>query len=220
MKTGRPIYLNVVIAIIPALVFLTACDEDSPASPKDHVPAGPVASSVEELLEEVFENAYNTQDSIAYAAMLDTLYEFELLPDDPGDPLNMETWDLADELRIAGRMFSGWTNADGIRVIGIDLNIALQGKVPSTDLFQDQPGGQVWYKAIAEVDLTVITHDPNANDGSGITNREVNSNQDFIVRPDPNSPGLWVIRRQVDREPISKYGTEEASWSEIKSLFK
>ena len=203
MKTGKPIFLTLLFTVVPALVFLTACDDDSPTSPKDQEPPGPIASTVEELLEEVFEDAYTRQDSVAYAAMLDTLYEFEMLPDSV-DVNTVETWDRAEELRIAGRMFSGWTNADGIKVLGIDLVISLQGKVPSTDFFQDQPGGQTWYKAITEVDLKVITQDPSSNDGSGIINRVVFSNQDFVVRPDPNGSELWVIRRQVDRELISK----------------
>lgn len=156
----------------------------------------------EVLLEEYLEDAYSRQDSTAYERMLDSRYEFELLPDSV-DVTTVETWDRAEDLRIAGRMFSGWTNPEGIKVLGIDLEMSFQAKTVSTDFFQDQPDGQTWYRCVTEVDLKVITQDPTANDGSGIINRVVFSNQDFIVRPDADDADQWTIRRQIDREPIS-----------------
>ena len=225
MKTGKPILLIVLFTIIPALLFLTACDEDdSPTKQNDPPVDSLAATSAEKLLEVVFEDAYNSQDSVAYAAMLDSLYEFEMLPDDPENPLDVETWDLADELRIAGRMFSGWENPDGIKMLGIDLEMSYQGRTPSIEDFQDQPEGEIWYKAIAEVDITVIAQNPS---DSGIRNLVIFSYQDFIVKPDPDDSNLWVIRRQIDRESIGKTGaqffysaTPETSWGGIKSLFK
>lgn len=219
MKTRMPIFLAILFTIVPAILFLTACDEDSPAAPKDEAPIGPVASSPESLLTAVFENAYNNQDSTAYAAMLDTLYEFELLPNDPGDSLNVETWDYETELSIAGHMFSGWTNGNGVKVLSINLAIVMLVVTESVEDFPDQPEGETWHKAATEVDLVVVTQDPSVNDGSGILNRVVFSRQDFVVKPDPDDLDLWVIRKQVDREPINKRGTEQSNWGAIKSLF-
>ena len=220
MRTGKPIFVIVLITIIPALVFLTACDDDSPTSPKGSTVIGPVASSPESLLAVVLENAYNSRDSTAYAAMLDSLYEFELLPDDPEDTLHVETWDWANELRIAGRMFSGWENPDGVKVLSIYLDCRFLDKVVASGDFQDQPEGETWYRARTEVDLVVITKDPSASDGSGIVVRMLFSPQKFIVRPDPDKPGLWVIREQSDQLPITKRGTGQVSWGAIKSLFQ
>ena len=226
MKTRLPILLTVLFTLIPALLFLPACDEDdSPTKQNDPPVDSLAATSVLKLLEEVFEDAYSSQDSAAYAATLDSLYEFEMLPDSV-DAQTVETWDLTEELRIAKRMFSGWTSADGIKVLGIDLEMAFQGKTPTTEDFQDQPEGEIWYKAITEIDLKVITQDPTAYDGSGIINRVIFSNQDFIVKPDPDDADLWVIRRQIDRESITKRGgvpdaiTENSNWGAVKGMFR
>ncbi len=158
-------------------------------------------STPEKLLEEFLADAYNRQDSTVYDDMLDSQYEFNLLPDTVD--ATEDFWDRADELRIAGRMFSGWTNEKGIKVVTISLALAFQGKSISNDFFQDQPDGETWYKCITEVDLAVVTQDPAASDGSGIINRVVFSNQDFIVRPDPSDSQKWTVRRQTDKEAIT-----------------
>ncbi len=184
-----------------------------------------VASAVEQLLEDDFVTAYNSMDSAAYRATLDSLYEFVLL----ADTMDMidERWTLAEELRIAGRMFSGWANENAVKVLAIDLDLEVLGQDVSNDFFPDKPEGDTWYKLTSEIDLEVLTQDPSASDGGGIINRIVYSNQDFIVRPDPDDTDSWVIRRQTDRYSITKTAgrvpggsPEEASWGEIKSLFQ
>ncbi len=161
-------------------------------------------STRQKLLEDYFKEVYNSQDSTGYEAMLDDRYEFENLPADPDDPLTVESWDKADELRIAGRMFSGWENPEGKKVQAIDLRILFQSEKESNTFFQDQPDGETWYDVVTEVDLTVTVNDPAASDGSGIVNKVVFSNQNFVVRPDPDAEGMWVIRRQVDQDAITK----------------
>ena len=213
--------------VIPVLSLLTACDDDSPTKPagNDSIPLVD-STAVERLLTVTFEDAYNRQDSVAYEAMLDERYEFENLPADPGDPLNVLTWNHADEMRITGRMFSGWTNANGVKVLDITIDITFLGDAVSTAVYEDQPEGETWHKAITEVDLLVVTQDPNSSDGSGIVNRVVYCNQDFIVRPDRDDPGSWVIRYQKDQPPITKTGfatyeaaTAETTWGGVKGLF-
>jgi hypothetical protein len=207
------------LAAVPALA-LTACDGGSPSEPEERGAAPDSGrTSVEALLTETFENAYNTMDTTAYESTLDDRYEFELLPGPGVGLFGEEMWDRETEMLITRRMFSGWSNADGVSVLQIALEMTYLGKLASTDYFPEQPDGETWYKALAEVNLSVATEDPTAEDGSGITVYRVFSNQEFIVRPDPGDADLWVIRRQVDRPTITKSGTEDASWSEVKLLF-
>ncbi len=162
-------------------------------------------STRQKLLEDYFKEVYNSQDSTGYEAMLDERYEFESLPSDPDDPLTAETWDKREELRIAGRMFSGWENPDGKTVQAIDLKILFQSEKETNTFFQDQPDGEKWYDVDTEVDLTVTLHvPPSEGDGSEILNKVVFSSQKFVVRPDPDESGMWLIRRQVDEQPITK----------------
>lgn len=202
--SGSAVLLPVLYAILLGLgCFLSPSEGDKDPGPEP-IDSGFSRTTPESLLTVFFEEAYNGQDSTEYDSMLDSHFEFENLPDDPDDPLSGVTvWDKPEELRIAGRMFSGWQNRNGVRVLDIDLNITFLGQTESTDFFQDQPDGETWYKCVTEVDLTVVTQDPTANDGSGIINRVVFSNQDFVVRPDPDDADLWVIRRQLDRPPIT-----------------
>jgi hypothetical protein len=54
----------------------------------------------------------------------------------------------------------------------------------------------------------------------------VNSDQIFVMRPDPAHAGRFLVFKQTDQEPINKSGevegtnTEETSWGAVKSLFR
>lgn len=161
--------------------------------------------TIENLITKWLPDAYSTMDSTAYADALDEAYIFELLEDevDPGIP-SSGWWERSEELAIAGSMFTGRYNADGIKVDGIDLKLQLKTN-PTVDntVYPDRPDGETWYKATAYVDLTVITTNPTASDGSGIVNYIVNSDQIFVCRPDPDADSLWVIRKQTDQKPIN-----------------
>lgn len=177
------------------------------------------------LLEDHFVDVYTSRDSSAYDDLLDPFYEFELLPDDPYDTLNVETWDRSEELRIAGRMFGGWENEEGIRVQAIDIEQMVQQMTITTTIFPDQPEGEEWYYVNCGLFLTVVAHDPTAADGTGIVNWQVLSLQDYVTRPDPDGLNTWIIRRQIDGHSISDKGasgsgSDNRSWGDIKSLFQ
>ncbi len=223
MKRRPPIFLTLLFVALPALLLVTACgDDDPPSSPGNQNQNPYAAATPEVLLEERLAQAYIHHDSTAYEALFDSLYQFELLMDTTD--VTHDFWDLADELRIAGRMFSGWTNPDGIKVVVIDLRIIFQGKSAVDPPLPDQPEGEIWYKAITVIELTILTQDPSASDGSGMVRRGTLSYQDFVVRPDPDDSDSWVIRLQTDKDPITKTGsgaaTEDTAWGAIKELFR
>ncbi|MFH1681682.1 MAG: carboxypeptidase-like regulatory domain-containing protein [Candidatus Eisenbacteria bacterium] len=177
----------------------------------------------EDLIELDLPRAYSTMDSARYAALHDSRYRFTLLPEevDPDDPLPY--WDLGEELTIAGRMFSGWENADGRSVDRIALDLLAKTVVVDTTSYPEKPPGETWHKVTAVVDLKVVTEDP--SDPEGIINFIVLSDQIFVVRPDPAIEGRYLIVRQNDRPSVNKgagegtHGTE-SSWGMVKSLFR
>ncbi|MBN1826659.1 MAG: hypothetical protein JW958_10355 [Candidatus Eisenbacteria bacterium] len=180
----------------------------------------PPADSLSALIER-FAEAYSARDSAAYAAFLDPEYVFELAPSGlfPDGPV--EWWDLGNELRIAGRMFSGWENEDVRSVESIDLAISAitsrveTGSFEGYDPFSDEP----WYRIVCSIDLLVAVDDPTSMDGETLFH--VTSGQEFTVRPDPGDPEEWVVFRQYDQEPYNKTrSTEEASWGAVKQLWR
>lgn len=181
-----------------------------------------------EAIELEFPLAYIAMDSVLYASLLDSRYTFVPLPleVDPDDPDTV--WDRAEELRIAGKMFKGRAGHRGVVVDGIDLSLHLKtNPVIDATAYPGRPAGETWYKATAFVDLTVITSDPNASDGSGIVNYIVNSDQYFVMRPDPAHAGRYLVYEQTDGYSINKAGetvsatnTDETSWGRVKSIFR
>ncbi len=179
-------------------------------------------ATIPDLLHGWFPYVYSHQDSAGYDLALDDRYTFQRLPDDPDDPDEDLFWDKTEEARIAGRMFRGTPNDSGQSVESITLNINVGSTVPSFDV--DQPPDEEWFDVVTIVDMTVVLNDPNLSDGTGILNLLIDSEQKFIVTADPDSPNDWVIVKQEDQQRIQKAGgsqaTEEASWSDVKGLFR
>ncbi|RPJ43792.1 MAG: hypothetical protein EHM19_07990, partial [Candidatus Latescibacterota bacterium] len=206
--------------------------DHAPLLPDFRVDVAAIAHAIQgtpaEAIELEFPLAYNSMDSVHYASLLDSRYTFVPLPDevDPDDPDPI--WDRAEELRIAGKMFKGRAGHGGVVVDGIDLSLQLKtNPVIDATAYPGRPAGEIWYKATAFVDLTVITSDPSAPDGSGITNYIVNSDQYFVMRPDPAHAGRYLVYKQTDGEPINKAGgtaaatnTDSSSWGRVKSIFR
>lgn len=201
------------------LLLPLACDKDLSD------PGGPEEETFQAFLNRL-SSEYSTMDSTGYAKLLDSAYAFEPLPDeiDPGDP--KPEIDREEELAIAGTMFHARYGAGGSKVNGIDLDLALKSEPVIDDTpYEGKPAGDTWYQVTVFVDLTVISEDPNATDGSGIINYIVNSDQVFVVRRDPGGSGRFLIVRQIDQEPINKgrrdgSTTESESWTGIKNLFR
>ncbi|MFH1279214.1 MAG: carboxypeptidase-like regulatory domain-containing protein [Candidatus Eisenbacteria bacterium] len=173
------------------------------------------------IITEDLPTAYSREDSVQYAALLDSRYRFELLTweVDPNDP--NPWWDLTEELRIAGNMFSHRYNDDHQRVDRIKLEMTERSMTPLVDVYPDQPGGETWHEVTALVDLLVVVEDP--DDVDGVINFVVTSDQIFVVRPDPGHEGRYLIYRQTDQEPINKTpkpGTETSTWGSVKGLFR
>ncbi len=182
-----------------------------------------VVSQITELLEEDFKTVYNGKDSLLYATLLDTRYEFENLPADPDNPLSVETWDRGEEMKIADRMFSGWETPEGKQVLDIDLKQTVQSVRASTTEFEDRPDGETWYLANTQVDLVILVRYHDGVDGDGLVNKVIFSGQKYWLRPKEGGAGGWAIRRQVDEDPITKSAaaaTQEASWGSVKGLFR
>ncbi len=172
-----------------------------------------------------FVEAYGQGDSVRYGGMLDSRYRFELLDIDI-DPVDLDsTWDRATELEIAGRMFNARYNQEGQRVERIVLDLTeISTVIDRTDYPpEEKPPGEIWYKVTAFVDLLVTVIDP--DDPEGAIHFVVLSDQIFILRPDPQNEGRYLLVRQIDQEPIHKRdalpaGTEASSWGAVKSLWR
>ncbi|RPJ40268.1 MAG: hypothetical protein EHM19_13950 [Candidatus Latescibacterota bacterium] len=220
MNGNRLFALGVVLA---ALFSLCACEEEI-TDPGDTNPPGDETFG---QWAENFAKEYADRDSSGYAAYLDPAYIFELLEDevDPDVP-SSGWWDRTEELEIAGTMFKGRYNNDGIKVTDIDLALQLKATpVVDNDSYQDKPEGETWYLATTFVDLVVRTANPTASDGSGIVNYIVNSEQIFVLRRDPAGSGRYLVRKQTDRPPINKVGAEaggveETNWGAVKNIFR
>jgi hypothetical protein len=113
-----------------------------------------------------------------------------------------------------------------MRARSLDLSLDLLSAVEDTAYYPDKPAGESWYRVTTFVDLFLLADNPNALDGSGITNLVVNSEQDFVLRRDPGGSGRYLVCRQMDLEPIRKSdavranAVEEASWGKLKKLFR
>jgi hypothetical protein len=181
-----------------------------------------------EMIEHEFPYAYSTRDSVRYASLLDSRYLFELLPEEVDPDMPNPWWDLAEELAIAGKMFKGRFGEDGVRAQSIHLDLTTKTLVVDNTLYSGKPVGETWYRATATVDLRVVAEDPSSSDGSGITNFIVNSDQIFVLRPDPAYTGHFLVYKQTDQGSISggkgesgmKLGTEDTSWGSVKALWR
>lgn len=212
------------IALLGAMLLATslACEEEL-TDPGDNPPGDETFGQWAEN----FAKEYADRDSSGYASYLDPNYIFELLEDevDPDVP-SSGWWDRTEELAIAGTMFKGRYNNDGVKVTDIDLGLQLKATpVVDNDSYQDKPEGETWYLATTFVDLVVRTINPNASDGSGIVNYIVNSDQKFVLRRDPSGSGRYLVRKQIDQHPINKAlapagGVEESNWGAIKNYFR
>lgn len=213
-----------VVLLLSLLVF-SSCGDD------DNSPSGPAlqdscTNSTVEGFFCAFEAAFSAKDLEALSVLFHENFEFHCLPNDPDDALSIDTLNLMTELEIVRNMFTGEVSPDGIRVLGLSMAIAVQHFVVDASDHDGIAPGESWYKVITEMDVSVIMQDPTADDGSGINNRIVFSNQDFHLRPGPG--GGLLLYRQVDRESITKTTTlpvypgavEQASWGAIQSLFR
>ncbi|NNE08794.1 MAG: hypothetical protein HKN20_09555, partial [Gemmatimonadetes bacterium] len=89
----------------------------------------------------------------------------------------------------------------------------------------DEPPGAEWFEVDSFVELQVTIDDPGQSDGSGRLFLEVKTPQTFLVAADPLSPGDWGLVRQIDRAPLApkaagEAATQEATWSDLKGLFR
>ncbi|MFH1681683.1 MAG: hypothetical protein ABIH26_13710 [Candidatus Eisenbacteria bacterium] len=166
-----------------------------------------------------FADAYAAMDSALYASFLDARYRFELLPQDV-DPDSTPFWGTATELKIAGRMFGGRWSDNGARVNRIALDFGPAEVLIDTTSYPGKPAGETWHRVTALVDLKVAAEDP--EDPEGIINFIVISYQVFVVRPDPFHPERYLVTHQIDQEPLNvkPRGTEESSWSALKSIWR
>ncbi|MBN1826658.1 MAG: hypothetical protein JW958_10350 [Candidatus Eisenbacteria bacterium] len=212
--------IAVLLLILPVLFLAAACDDDDNPAGGGNGDAYTTADTPEKLITR-FAEVYDAEDSTAYEALLDSLYIFELNPNniDPEDPV--EYWGREDEIQIARRMFSGWTNADGQHANSISLALGnITPQIDNTSYGPDlPPEGETWYRVTCFVDLRVEVTNPQSPDG--VTLFLVACDQEFVVRPDPDDPDLWVVFRQYDKESYNKIAaTEEASWGAVKGLFR
>ncbi len=209
-------------------VLLIGCGDDKNPTSQDNGDGDTTTveigrGTIDSLLSVYFPEYYTNRNLDACAAMLDDRYMFQRLPNDPGEPVDNLVWDRDEELAIAKVMFDGTANANGQSVESITLNINVGSIVPS--VHPDEPADEEWFDVLAIVDMTVVLNDPNQSDGTGILNVLIDSEQKFVVTEDADSPGDWVCVRQEDRNRINRGvpgdgATEDAAWSDIKSLFR
>ena len=85
--------------------------------------------------------------------------------------------------------------------------------------YEDKPAWETWWRVTTGVDLRVLVTDPTTPDGETLF--LIACDQEFVVRPDPDSSGNWAIFRQYDKEPYNKSAaTENSSWDEVKGLWR
>jgi hypothetical protein len=172
-----------------------------------------------QMIETDFAQAYAAMDSARYASLLDSRYTFELLEEEPDPDFPEGWWDRAEELAIAGTMFKGRANPDGQTVRDIILDFQIKSSVVDNTSYPDKPEGEVWHRVAAVVDLRVIANDP--CDPHGVMNYLVNSDQIFVVRPDPGHASRYLVYRQIDQPSINKAaGTQDESWTSVKLLWR
>lgn len=152
------------------------------------------------LVEDYIPDVYSKMDSIAYESVLDSLYIFELLDEDPEDGEPPEWWNRDEELRIAGNMFNARYNDDGQSVQRIDLKLSPRSVVVDNTTYPPdiKPPDQTWWKVETFVDLLVVVDDP-----VEAINFVVLSDQIFTTMPDREVDTLWALYKQVDQEPIN-----------------
>jgi hypothetical protein len=176
------------------------------------VATGPKRDTPEALLEEWFPAAYEGKDFAAYIEMLHPDFQFEFLFEDaeslraagilePG----ISWWPLLQDTASTGRMFRSPNVGDislGIRITEEDSSGMCEG----------------CREIETAIDLDVVT-DPQAIDPTIL---QVQSDQVFVVRPDPGDASKWVIWRQYDRPSrfVNLAATAPASWGQVKSVFQ
>jgi hypothetical protein len=190
MKRSHPaLTLAVAVAL---LAGAPGCNDDDE---NPVVPQGPSRASIEALLTEFFEVAYQSKDGALYAEMLSPDFEFEFLQADAESlqdrgiiPAGQAWWNRDADLGSTNRMFGS------ANVGGIALNIT-------------------------SVDLSVTTRpsDPDP------LNLVVRSKQSFLVGKDPADAAKWVVVRQIDSDVPAKDGaagaTEPTTWGSIKGIY-
>ncbi len=212
-----------------ALIFLaitSGCggDDENPI-----VPQPPSRTSIEALLTEFFEVAYQSKNGALYAEMLSADFEFEFLLADAESLQNRgilsagsNSWDRDADLAGTNNMFGS------ANVGGIALNISIDQPEPDTVACA---GCQ---RVLATVSLRVTTR-PNDIDPIIFV---IDSKQEFVVGKDPADTTQWVIVRQYDSDLPAKAGgpglelasptkragskplaTERTAWGQIKGLF-
>ena len=176
----------------------------------------PPRSTPNELLTLYFETAYETRDSVLYAAMLDRKFQFRFLPHD-AESLRWllgedDFWRKGLDLKSTGSMFRDPS------VTSILLNILPQSNVP-------YPGADC--DGCREIFSIVALRVTLQREGKEPLIFAVDSWQDFIVKQDPIEPSKWVLFHQLDVQPSEVPTTaadtvsavEPVSWGELKALF-
>jgi hypothetical protein len=166
------------------------------------------------LLTDWFEKAYSQQRGDEYAQALDADFEFVFLEADR-DSFGIPELTRANDIASTNAMF-----AHG-QVSAVSLNVNPRPSAPYTG---DDCDG--CFEVGATVNVLVTTNPPGATEPEVLT---VNSDQTFVVKPDPDSAGVFVLFRQTDGDPLTggkrpDVGSEiqsvvELSWGKVKHLY-
>ncbi len=191
------------LSVLLALPIFTGSPFCSSEDKETEPPPPPSRSTIDALLTNWFERAYNNQDSILYEEMLADTFQFEFLEVDaqelrdrgilgPGENFWGKTLDLGS----TSRMF----RSDNVTSITLDLVIDSTSPYTGIDCNNCTD-------VLATVTLRVGTITP--TDPERIL--AVDSKQNFIVKPDPADPTQWVIYRQIDSDLPAKQASDVAS---------
>ncbi len=208
------------LCLVVLLIAMGCGDEDPAVAPEPPFPAS--RATPESLLTSWYETAYTRQNLSRFGEMLapdfrfqftrtmaETLQARQLLPEDS------TTWEKSREIAITDQIFRS------PRVLSTTLDIfRIRSNVPDSTCEGCRR---------LEVDIRLwvrIAYDPESIVLGG------DLLQTFVVGPDPEDAGAWVLRYQMDDQYLDKrFDTVEMSsrqsasavapdsWSWIKALF-
>lgn len=214
--------MKIQIFLLLAVCFAGCGGDSNPTTPENEAPEPSGRGTIDSLLAVTLPLVYTAGDYYEYANLLDRRYTFQRLSRDRNVPMEELIWDRREELIIADEIFSGRTNSRGQDVESMTLSIGAQYTTAYDD--PDEPAGEEWTEVWTTIDLHVLINDPLRPGGNGFLNLLIDSRQVFVVRPDPESRGDWIIVKQRDEFRINKgatgSSTEEAFWSDLKELFR
>lgn len=145
-------------------------------------------------------HAYAAGDPEGYTACLDDSFHFEMKPANPNDPA--PGWGRAEEVRIADRVFGGWTNANDQAVTTVSLFASVLRVDPVYGGYPDRNHREAWYEVTTGATVSFLV-----DEGDGLSPVGYGNTADhrFIVRPDGRVPVRYKVYRHLDPEPLD-YG--------------